>query len=72
MVMKKAGICLPQKCLLISDTDSLSKDSKIPFVFCGINWDASVYGFPCSNPLLIGFLKVPEEQGIRAANTALN
>jgi ABC-type uncharacterized transport system substrate-binding protein len=21
----------------------------IPFVFCGVNWDASVYGFPCRN-----------------------
>ncbi len=25
------------------------KNTKLPFVFCGINWDASVYGFPCSN-----------------------
>jgi ABC-type uncharacterized transport system substrate-binding protein len=25
------------------------KDSEIPFVFCGINWDASEYGFPFSN-----------------------
>jgi ABC-type uncharacterized transport system substrate-binding protein len=25
------------------------KDKEIPFVFCGINWDASSYGFPCSN-----------------------
>ncbi len=24
-------------------------DSEIPFVFCGINWDASVYGLPASN-----------------------
>ncbi|MDC7231893.1 MAG: ABC transporter substrate binding protein [Spirochaetales bacterium] len=24
-------------------------DSSIPFVFCGVNWDASVYGFPVSN-----------------------
>ena len=25
------------------------KDSDVPFVFCGVNWDASVYGFPFSN-----------------------
>jgi ABC-type uncharacterized transport system substrate-binding protein len=25
------------------------KDSELPFVFCGINWDASVYGFPSNN-----------------------
>jgi ABC-type uncharacterized transport system substrate-binding protein len=24
-------------------------ESKLPFVFCGINWDASRYGFPTSN-----------------------
>ncbi len=32
------------------------KDSKTPFVFCGINWDASAYGFPCSN--VTGMLEV--------------
>jgi hypothetical protein len=25
------------------------KDRELPFVFCGVNWDASVYGFPFSN-----------------------
>lgn len=25
------------------------KNSQIPFVFCGVNWDASVYGFPWEN-----------------------
>jgi ABC-type uncharacterized transport system substrate-binding protein len=25
------------------------KDSNIPFVFCGVNWDASGYGFPTKN-----------------------
>lgn len=25
------------------------KDSEIPFVFCGVNWDASVYGLPYTN-----------------------
>lgn len=25
------------------------KDAELPFVFCGINWDASIYGFPYKN-----------------------
>ena len=25
------------------------KDAALPFVFCGVNWDASVYGYPYSN-----------------------
>lgn len=25
------------------------KKSTLPFVFCGVNWDASVYGFPTAN-----------------------
>jgi hypothetical protein len=25
------------------------KDADLPFVFCGLNWDASTYGFPYSN-----------------------
>lgn len=25
------------------------KDTDLPFVFCGVNWDASDYGFPCRN-----------------------
>ena len=25
------------------------KDSEQPFVFCGVNWDAGVYGFPTAN-----------------------
>lgn len=25
------------------------KDGALPFVFCGVNWDASVYGFPTKN-----------------------
>lgn len=32
------------------------KDSDIPFVFCGINWDASSYGFPTKN--VTGVLEV--------------
>ena len=25
------------------------KDADLPFVFCGLNWDASIYGFPTRN-----------------------
>ena len=25
------------------------RDTDLPVVFCGVNWDASVYGFPCRN-----------------------
>lgn len=25
------------------------KDAPLPFVFCGVNWDASIYGFPYKN-----------------------
>jgi hypothetical protein len=25
------------------------KDKDLPFVFCGLNWDASIYGFPWKN-----------------------
>lgn len=25
------------------------KDAELPFIFCGVNWDASVYGFPYKN-----------------------
>lgn len=25
------------------------KNNSLPFVFCGVNWDAQEYGFPCSN-----------------------
>lgn len=32
------------------------KDKEIPFVFCGVNWDASGYGFPCNN--VTGILEV--------------
>ena len=32
------------------------KDSDVPFVFCGINWDASAYGFPSKN--VTGVLEV--------------
>jgi hypothetical protein len=32
------------------------KDKALPVVFCGINWDATAYGFPCSN--ITGMLEV--------------
>lgn len=42
--------------VITSDDDAVKyvlmpyfKDSSIPFVFCGVNWDASAYGLPYSN-----------------------
>lgn len=32
------------------------KDEALPFVFCGVNWDATVYGFPYKN--VTGILEV--------------
>lgn len=32
------------------------KDGALPFVFCGVNWEASAYGFPCKN--VTGMLEV--------------
>jgi hypothetical protein len=32
------------------------RDSTVPFVFCGVNWDASAYGFPRAN--VTGILEV--------------
>jgi ABC-type uncharacterized transport system substrate-binding protein len=32
------------------------RGAKLPFVFCGVNWDASEYGLPCSN--VTGMLEV--------------
>ena len=50
------------------------KNAKLPFVFCGVNWDAGVYGYPYSNttgmvevtpiPQIIDQLK-PYAKGIR-------
>jgi len=40
------------------------KDTTMPVVFCGINWDASPYGFPCRN--VTGMLEVePVEALVR-------
>ncbi len=38
------------------------KNAALPFVFCGVNWDASVYGFPCSN--VTGILEIEYINGI--------
>jgi ABC-type uncharacterized transport system substrate-binding protein len=59
------------------------RDAALPFVFCGINWDASVYGAPYNNtagmievdlaPKLITFLKEysrGERIGFIAGNTS--
>ncbi|MHC4887734.1 MAG: ABC transporter substrate-binding protein [Planctomycetota bacterium] len=32
------------------------KNTDLPVVFCGINWDATIYGFPCNN--VTGILEV--------------
>ncbi|MDA3852417.1 MAG: ABC transporter substrate binding protein [Spirochaetaceae bacterium] len=50
--------------VVITSDDNASKyvivpyfmDSSIPFVFCGVNWDASVYGFP--NDHITGMVEV--------------
>ncbi len=34
------------------------KDTDLPVVFCGVNWDASGYGFPCKN--VTGMVEVTE------------
>jgi ABC-type uncharacterized transport system substrate-binding protein len=36
------------------------KDASLPIVFCGVNWDASAYGFPCKN--VTGMLEVAPVQ----------
>jgi hypothetical protein len=37
------------------------KDADLPFIFCGVNWDASVYGFPYKNVTgMIEVALVPE------------
>lgn len=38
------------------------KDANLPFVFCGINWDASMYGFPSKN--VTGMLEVNDISGL--------
>ena len=38
------------------------KDKGLPFVFCGVNWDASIYGFPCSN--VTGMVEVNDVMGL--------
>lgn len=38
------------------------KGADLPFVFCGLNWDASVYGFPVSN--VTGMIEVSLYQSV--------
>jgi len=53
----KAVIDEFQPDVVIASDDNASKylimpyyrDAELPFVFCGVNWDASVYGFPYKN-----------------------
>ena len=53
----KALIDIWQPDVVIAADDNASKflivpyfkDKSLPFVFCGVNWDAKIYGFPCSN-----------------------
>jgi ABC-type uncharacterized transport system substrate-binding protein len=56
--------------LVIASDDNASKyvivpyfkDSDLPFVFCGVDWDASPYGFPSKN--VTGMLEVTEITGL--------
>jgi ABC-type uncharacterized transport system substrate-binding protein len=41
-------------------TAKFYKDSSLPIVFCGVNWDAGSYGFPCKN--VTGMLEVAPVQ----------
>ncbi len=50
------------------------KDAKIPFVFCGVNWTISEYGFPYSNVtgiIEVAPLKPMLEQAARLSSHAL-
>ncbi len=38
------------------------KGTAMPVVFCGVNWDASVYGFPCEN--VTGMIEVTPVDGL--------
>ena len=38
------------------------KNSKTPFVFCGVNWEANSYGFPLSN--VTGMIEVDDFKGL--------
>lgn len=56
--------------LIIASDDNASKyliapwfkESDIPIVFCGLNWDASIYGFPTRN--IIGMVEVSHVNSI--------
>lgn len=65
----KAVIEAYKPCVVIASDDNASKylimpyykDAALPFIFCGVNWDASVYGFPYKNVTgMIEVALVPE------------
>jgi ABC-type uncharacterized transport system substrate-binding protein len=65
----KAVIDAYKPCVVIASDDNASKylimpyykDADLPFIFCGVNWDASVYGFPYKNVTgMIEVALVPE------------
>ena len=37
------------------------KESSLPFVFCGVNWDATVYGYPTSNVTGMVEVELPDQ-----------
>lgn len=41
---------------------SYYKGAKLPFVFCGLNWDAAKYGLPCSN--VAGMVEIADFRGL--------
>ncbi len=68
-IKAKAVIEELQPDVIIASDDNASKylimpyykDADLPFVFCGVNWDASVYGFPYKNVTgMIEVALVPE------------
>jgi ABC-type uncharacterized transport system substrate-binding protein len=40
-------------------------DAELPFVFCGVNWDASDYGFPTKN--VTGMIEISNIEGLLGA-----
>ena len=40
------------------------KDTELPVVFCGVNWDASIYGLPCRN--VTGMVEISLEDEVVA------
>jgi hypothetical protein len=40
------------------------KGTDLPFVFCGVNWETSTYGFPCKN--VTGMIEVNQVKDINS------